>query len=252
MNTKIRLSVSGTNDTLSPVAKKLADELSLPWLPLDKNLPQLVITPHRIEIRITDLGGPIFIDFTAGKNDHRRRFDNSRHDPLAKAIGLHKKRTLTVIDATAGFARDAFVLASLGCKVTLIERSVVMACLIDDALKRAKDHPIVCKIIKQMALIKADATHYLDKLPKKAQPDVIYLDPMYPTRTKSAKVKKDMQLLHRLVGADNDSDKLFTLAKYATLKRVVVKRPKSSPFLDEKVPTASIHSRHTRYDIYSI
>ena len=31
-----------------------------------------------------------------------------------------------VLDCTAGLARDAFVLASLGCEVTLVERSRVV------------------------------------------------------------------------------------------------------------------------------
>jgi 16S rRNA (guanine1516-N2)-methyltransferase len=73
---------------------------------------------------------------------------------------------------------------------------------------------------------------------------------MYPTREKSALVKKDMQLLHQLAGADMDSAELLAVARQKAGKRVVVKRPKGAEFVGEQKPGVSIQSKNTRFDIY--
>lgn len=244
------ITVSADLPELEINAKQLADTLALPYSELKPEQIQLVITPQHIEIRAPDLGNPIFIDFEQGKNAHRRQFGGGRAQALAKAIGLKKGATPTVIDATAGFGRDAFVLANLGCNITLIERNPVIATLLDDALQRATDNPEIAAVISRMSLINNDAIHYIAKLKQQSYPDVIYLDPMYPSREKSALVKKDMRLLHELAGLDSDSEKLLTIAKTTALKRVVVKRPKSAPFIGEQKPDTSIASKNTRYDIY--
>jgi 16S rRNA (guanine1516-N2)-methyltransferase len=97
-----------SNERLS-AAEALADKLSLPFSAPNPQQIQLVLTPHHIEIRAPELGNPISIDFEEGKNAHRRQFGGGRGQPLAKAIGLKKGANPSVIDATAGFGRDAFV-----------------------------------------------------------------------------------------------------------------------------------------------
>jgi 16S rRNA (guanine1516-N2)-methyltransferase len=73
---------------------------------------------------------------------------------------------------------------------------------------------------------------------------------MYPTREKSALVKKDMRLLHQLAGPDIDSEQLLSESRRVALKRVVVKRPKGAEFVGQQKPATSIESKNTRYDIY--
>lgn len=243
-------SVSTDSNKLIESAKDLATKLALPFTSLNEDQIQLIITEQRIEIRAPDLGNPIFIDFVAGKNAHRRQFGGGRGQPLAKAIGLKKGATPTIIDATAGFGRDAFVLANLGCQITLIERNPFIATLIEDALNHAKDDQDISEVIKHMSLMNTDTIDYLSNLEDKHYPDVIYMDPMYPTRDKSSLVKKDMRLLHQLAGPDTDSEQLLTTARKTALKRVVVKRPKSAPFVGGQKPDTSIESKNTRYDIY--
>ncbi|MFW5426883.1 MAG: class I SAM-dependent methyltransferase [Methylophagaceae bacterium] len=244
------ITVSTNSPELESNAKELADKLALPYSAVNPEQIQLVITQQHIEIRAPDLGNPIFIDFEQGKNAHRRQFGGGRGQPLAKAIGLKKGATPTIIDATAGFGRDAFVLANLGCKITLIERNPLIAILLDDALQRAAENPDINEVIARMSLINDNAIHYLSNLENDLRPDVIYLDPMYPSREKSALVKKDMRLLHELAGPDTDSEQLLTTARVTALKRVVVKRPKSAPLVGEQKPDTSIESKNTRYDIY--
>jgi 16S rRNA (guanine1516-N2)-methyltransferase len=85
-----------------------------------------------------------------------------------------------------------------------------------------------------------------------AQPDVIYIDPMYPERKKSALVKKDMQILQRLHGKDVNASELLENALLFAKKRVVVKRPINAETLSSRIPNTCIKSKKTRYDIYTI
>ena len=244
------ITVSSDTPELDTKARQIAEKIKIPFAPLNELQIQLVVSQSHIEIRATRLGKPIFIDFEQGKNAHRRQFGGGRGQPLAKAIGLKKGATPTVIDVTAGFGRDAFVLASLGCQITLIERNSLIASLLDDALTRASNNPNIDSIIDRMSLINNDAVEYLTQLNIQYRPDVIYMDPMYPSREKSALVKKEMRLLHQLAGPDTDSEKLLTIARKTAKKRVVVKRPKSAYFIGEQKPSTSIASKNTRYDIY--
>ncbi len=49
-----------------------------------------------------------------------------------------------------------------------------------------------------------------------------------------------MQLLQRLIGADEDSDKLLASAKSKARYRVVVKRPIHAKFLSDQEPSYSL------------
>jgi len=196
--------------------------------------------------------GAVSVDFAAGRAAHRRQFGGGRGQPLARALGLKGGRSPGVVDATAGLGRDAFVLASLGCHVRLIERQPLLAELLDDGLRRAAADAASAGIAARMALIRADAADWLGGLDAAAAPDCVYLDPMYPKRDKSAAVKKEMRLLQRLVGADADAAGLLAAALDCGAARVVVKRPKGAPPLDGPPPSAAITGPNTRYDLYAL
>lgn len=244
-------SLAVTDPALKGQADIIAEHCGLQLASINTDLPQLVLTDTRLEIRVPDLGGPIFIDFTAGKNQHRRQFGGGRGQPLAKAVGLKKGANPYIVDGTAGFGRDAFVFASLGCRVTLIEQHPVMAALLADALQRAVADDSVAEIISRMQLHQGNAVNYLASLAETDRPDVVYLDPMYPSRDKTALVKKEMQLLHQLVGPDSNSSDLLNMSREVSLKRVAVKRPKGAEFFANQQPHVSIESKNTRYDIYT-
>lgn len=195
--------------------------------------------------------GPVYVDFVAGKKNHRRQFGGGKGQPLAKAIAIQDQPS--VLDATAGMGGDAFVFASLGCAVTMIERSPVVAALLADALRRGQRAEVpeeVRAIVARLSLVNADATVYLQQ--NSPEVDVIYMDPMYPEKKKSAAVKKEMQALQAIVGADMDSEMLLDAALQVAKKRVVVKRPKGAPTLEGIQPNLQISSPNTRYDVYVI
>ncbi len=190
---------------------------------------------------------PIIIDFNQMNKDWRYRGIGKNHD-ACKAIGLNKLKqneTLNLLDATAGLARDAFIFAKLGANVTMLERHPTLALMIETALEKLSDESLK----QDLRLVFADAILYLQA--NDILYDVIYLDPMFADVDKRAKVKKDMQLLHGLIGENNDADTLLTLALAKAKKRVVVKRHKMSPFLGNHAPNHQIIGKSTRYDVYT-
>lgn len=214
-------------------------------------LMALVLTPENLQLRKMDepkLGG-IFVDFVSGAMAHRRKFGGGRGEAVAKAVGIKKDYLPDVIDATAGLGRDAFVLAALGCKVRMLERHPVVAALLDDGLQRGyQDLEIGQWLQARMSLIHASSIHALAEITD--APDVIYLDPMYPHRQKSALVKKEMRVFQSLVGADDDADSLLAPAIALAKRRVVVKRPDyAEPLAGQKAPSAVTTKSH-RFDIY--
>ncbi|MCP4989780.1 MAG: class I SAM-dependent methyltransferase [Colwellia sp.] len=191
--------------------------------------------------------GAIKVDFVEGAVAHRRKFGGGRGQDIAKAVGLKHGFTPHVLDATAGLGRDAFVLASLGCQLTLMERMPVVAALLDDGIERAKLNSEVAEIAQNMQLIHASSIESMDLA---SAPDVVYLDPMYPHREKSAAIKKEMRIFQSLVGEDLDADSLLEPALALAKYRVVVKRPSYAPPLADKKPSMSIKMKKNRFDVY--
>ncbi|CAM4281405.1 class I SAM-dependent methyltransferase [Pseudoalteromonas ostreae] len=193
--------------------------------------------------------GAISVDFVTGAVAHRRKFGGGKGQSIAKAVGLNKGATPVVLDATAGLGRDGFVLASLGCKVILHERHPVVAALLYDGLQRAYSDAEIGSWMKQNMSLVFGSSHTL-LAQCESMPDVVYLDPMFPHREKSALVKKEMRVFQDLVGADNDADDLLEFAYPLASKRVVVKRPDYAPFLNNQTPSMQIKTKKNRFDVY--
>ncbi|QIM67493.1 16S rRNA (guanine(1516)-N(2))-methyltransferase [Mannheimia granulomatis] len=211
----------------------------------------LVLTEERLELRKLDEPklGAIAVNFVDGTMAHRRKFGGGRGEAVAKAVGIKGDYLPTVIDATAGLGRDAFVLAAVGCKVLLVERNPVVAALLEDGLNRAYQDAEIGSFMQE-CMILADVRN-ISQLDLKIQAaDVVYLDPMYPHKQKSALVKKEMRVFQYLVGADLDSDDFFLPAKALAKKRVVVKRPDYAPFLADQKPDFSHTTKNHRFDVY--
>jgi 16S rRNA (guanine1516-N2)-methyltransferase len=191
----------------------------------------------------------IVVDFISGAVAHRRKFGGGRGQSIAKAVGLKQGVMPVVVDGTAGLGRDAFVLASLGCKVIMVERHPVVAALLEDGLRRAYDDgEIGAWMGERMSLFPGSSLEALAKITDAV--DVVYLDPMYPHRDKSALVKKEMRVFQSLVGADLDADGLLTPALALATKRVVVKRPDYAEDLDGIKPSMVIATKKNRFDVY--
>jgi 16S rRNA (guanine1516-N2)-methyltransferase len=168
---------------------------------------------------------------------------------IAKAVGIQPGVRPVILDATAGLGRDAFLLAQLGCAVTMVERHPLIGVLLTDGLERALGDPEVGEIIERMQLRLGDAVELLKAWSDEA-PQVIYLDPMFPHRDKSALVKKEMRVFRPLVGADDDAPQLLQAALALATHRVVVKRPRKAPNIEGQSPGYVLEGKSSRYDIY--
>mgnify|MGYP000085451983 FL=1 len=196
--------------------------------------------------------GPVFVDFVSGASAHRRKFGGGRGQSIAKAVGINSTYTPTVLDATAGLGRDAFVLATLGCDVTLIERHPVVCLLLKSGLQCAQGDIEIEDIMARMKLVEGNSIELLENWIAlgHAQPDIVYLDPMFPHTTASAEAKKEMKLFRTLVGADVDEDELWARADALARCRIVVKRPAKAPNLAGKTPSYVLAGKANRFDIY--
>lgn len=208
---------------------------------------QLVLTGNERQF-----GKPLSVDFAAGRAAHRRQFGGGRGQLVAKACGLNKGLNPYVVDATAGLGRDAFVLASLGAPVLMIERVPAIAALLADGLSRAANIADTAPIASRMTLRHGDAAEALAALVADAafDPQVVHLDPMFPHREKSALVKKEMRLFRELAGDDDDAPRLLEAALDVATHRVVVKRPRKAPPIAGPAPQHTLEGKTSRYDMY--
>ena len=186
--------------------------------------------------------------FIEGPILHRLKYGKGRGQNLAKAVGFKFNKNRTIIDATAGLGYDAFILASLGANVTLIERSEKIYDLLKDAISEAKLYGgEISKIVNRMDLLFGDSK---DILPNIA-PEVVLIDTMYKERKKSALVKNDMRLVREVVGSDSDHVELINVALNNASKRVVIKQPRYAETLDNiKGCSHQILGKTIRYDVY--
>lgn len=224
-------------DLLSDRANTLAARLNLV---VDNHvLPRLSVTAEKLVLLVENFA-PLFADFSHAVWQKRR--DAGKKQGLVRACKPMKG--MRILDATAGWGRDAAVLASFGAEVMMLERQPVMAALLADGLSRLPEQSPLT-----MTLLNIDAKDYLQTLIPEKYPDVIYIDPMHPLRQKSALVKKEMQALQQLIGADNDAHDLIQLALTKAKHRVVVKWPQR---LASLFPTSlTIEGKTVRFDVYT-
>lgn len=192
------------------------------------------------------------IDFSTGKTGYRQARLGNSSELLRKATGIQSDRQYRLLDATAGMGTDSVMLAALGFQVTALERQPLLAMLLNDALCRARDEMDAPEYLQNLEFIQGDATAWLSQ--NNSVPyDLVYLDPMFPDRTKSAQVKKPMQLLQALLHEEADDEQaLLNAAMANAIYRVVVKRPMRAPFLGDLKPSHQIKGSNIRFDIYGL
>lgn len=244
-----RIRIEPLAPAFAALAQDWADRLGLPLA--GAAAFALQVGPDGLQLQALDAEapGPVRVDFVTGALAHRRQFGGGSGQMIARAVGIQPGIRPRILDATAGLGRDGFVLATLGCEVTLIERQPLIAALLADGLARAHADGEVCAIAQRMHLRQGNAIALMGDWDGEP-PQVIYLDPMFPHRDKSALVKKEMRLFRPLVGDDDDAPALLAAARALASHRVVVKRPRKAPAIAGVAPGYSLEGKSSRYDIY--
>ncbi|CAK8715619.1 MAG: 16S rRNA (guanine1516-N2)-methyltransferase [Candidatus Electronema aureum] len=244
-----------TDSAIAKQAETLAFQLKLP-LAQPGQLHELLLrcTPDGLELLKPDdphLSGPVRVDFTAGAAAFRRKQQGK--ELLLRAVGCKIGRPLAVavIDATGGLGRDSFLLAAAGCTVQIFERQPILAALLADGLERARQCRETAQIAERIQLFVGDAVSALHKMQERGQhAAVIYLDPMFPERRKSALVKKEAQMLQLLASAEAADEAQLLAAALAVGKRVVVKRPVKATCIAGPAPSHAVIGKTVRFDVY--
>ena len=225
--------------------------------------PGFVLTMSEDGLGLSDTNDPkmlpLQVDFTSSALAYRKEKGGGRNEAIAKAVGIKGKDSLHVVDATAGLGTDSFILAAVGCNVTMLERTNVVCALLQDGLQRLAENSEYNELSERLHLLCGNAGQILktwsDGINGAEQvqidvPDVVYLDPMFPHKKKSAAVKKPMKMFQTLLGFDDDADDLLTPALDLAKQRVVVKRPNYADFLAGKPPSMQIKGKKHRFDVY--
>ncbi len=197
---------------------------------------------------------PTRVDFCDATLLYRKN-TSGKQQGLAKAVGLNRHEPMRVLDATAGLGKDAFILASLGCHLVMLERSPIIYSLLQDGMQRAKsqEDDDIQQVLDRMQLLHARAEDYFEEIlsGKEQKPDVIYLDPMFPQRDKKAAVKRDISIFQELLPPDNSIDTLLEKARACLVKRVVLKRPGSKPTKNSSRASFIVPGKSAYFEIYT-
>lgn len=182
----------------------------------------------------------INVDFLSKQLNYRSQ-SHIFSELIVKAVLGKKKQALNILDCTAGFGKDAYILSLADCKITANESNILMYALLKDGLKRAHITSIHLSNIDSFDVVNTN------------QCEVIYLDPMYPSSNKSAKNNKYMTFLQQFVGHQQDTaEQLFIKALASSAKKIVIKRPPKAEFINQHKPTSQIIGKSARFDIYVI
>ncbi|MFK8019527.1 MAG: class I SAM-dependent methyltransferase [Pseudomonadales bacterium] len=224
---------------LSAASEQLAIDSPAPW--------QLRYERGRLTLSSNEQGHLNNISVDLQRESGRfRSAAKVAHELLIKAVGGIAPLQRFIVDATAGLGTDSLLFALGGHRVTMLERSPVVAALLSNGLVRAPE------MQKRMALLQGDSIELLNNMPATDRPDIVYLDPMFPVVNKKALARKGLQALKEILPPADREEELLDAALSAATKRVVVKRPIRAPLLAGRPAGFQYSGKQIRYDCYPI
>lgn len=227
------------SDEVRHRAKQVADTYNLPVLESSTSA-QYAIVVRSSRLQLIDLHQPrfrpVFVDVKSVARLGKRNL-------LGRAIG---SKTINVIDATGGLGNDAMLMARMGYRVTVIERSPAIAAILADGISIFNRQTSGCKI----HFVHGDAKKLLPELSN--SPCSVFIDPMYPEegRKQSVGVSRKRTVIRDIVGNDTDARELFEIAMLSNAPRVVVKRPNYATPMKPELISHSVNGKMVRYDVY--
>jgi len=228
---------------LNPSVRLRIELLGLNPLDLDPFLsanPEYKLELHERKLSILHLKDKhhVYVDF----NSKQLKFRSQAHlnaELIIKAVLGKKKQPKLIMDCTAGFGKDSYIMSLTGSKIVAYESNPVMFALLKDGLNRS--------VIENISLRKRDALREI----RTTDCEVIYIDPMYPATKKSAKNNKYMMFLQSFVGHQAEmADNLFTQALQSQTQKIVIKRPVKASYVMNKKPTYQVIGKAARFDVY--
>ena len=192
--------------------------------------------------KIHDQNGNKFcINFIEDKLNYHKKKSSMKKELLGRAMGSGRYG-FKILDLSAGLGIDAVFLCQLGFEVVAVERNPLIFLALQHAASQLPEE-------MKIKFVFGSSQSFLEKNAESFE--VIYFDPMFPEKTKSALPRQEMVFFRHLVGADLDADEVVQAAvRRKGVSRVVVKRPLKAPTLYKK-PESQIEGKLVRFDIYS-
>lgn len=238
---------------------------------------KIMFSQDQWRVHLDNGGAVVSVDFAEPRFYARASHTGLQGEYVVRAVLGRKKTTqpLRVLDATAGFGHDAFLLAAAGCHVTLVEQMPLLAYLLEQAVVRASlsANDLLASAAARMTVTEANSVTLMQQWSAN-RPDVVYLDPMYAHADdegkrglkKTAAVKKNMAFLQRLTtdkrssaGAktdaalyNSDGEGMIEAALTLATSKVVVKRAPGAEWLGGIKPASSLTGKAARFDIYPV
>lgn len=212
----------------------------------------LIYSDDKLTLTESSIDNTIMLNFDFVKmwKYHASQKYNIKNELFAKALGIKQKtkNKLKIYDSTCGSGKDSILMLFFGCKVIATERNNVIYSLLLDARRRLFEYLEEINEVKLDFEIKyIDAKSGLEFVEENI--DIIYCDPMYPSRKTKALPRKEIQIFKNNIGLDQDRHHLFEWALKQNVNKVIVKRPRKGVDLFG-VPTAIYTGKTTCYDMY--
>ncbi len=162
----------------------------------------------------------------------RRLQRASRHQETLLKVAGKNLAQMRIVDATGGRGYDALLLAKAGAKITVCERDPLIFALLQDAQQRAAHHPLLAPYLHRMQWLCVDSVDYLQQLMANHEhPDMVYCDPMFPARSKSALNQKNLLALQQWLGhgVGDQLNRLLKQSLCSARQRVILKYAAQQP-----------------------
>ncbi len=178
------------------------------------------------------------------KGKFKTRISNFQSESLIKkAIGFSENTQQTILDITGGLGHDAFIMALLGEKVTLVEKNIGLCILIEEALKNLPSEAYFSKAKSNITVINSDSRELVQKA---NQFDVIFVDPMFNSQ-KKLKRTKQMEFLDMYLEEYDDPSVDFYETEF---RRMVLKKELRSLSGIKDDPAISFKGTSIKFDVY--
>ena len=188
-------------------------------------------------------------DLTLSLMDKPHRFLQqtvSTRQCLWRALQLKSQTRPYVVDCTAGFGEDSFILSILGARVVSLEQNGLVAALLNTLVTMLKHQQPSLQWQVHHSQSEQWLRHSTDDYTH------VYVDPFFHKKS-NAKPKNPIQWLQNLCHEQQPCpEKLLQSAQQLPVQSIIVKRAKSAGFLGGIKPDrGSILQKASRFDCYS-
>lgn len=247
------------DSAFASVAEKMQSLIEEKYPSVFENTDAVLTVADNVTLTFHDdasklLGTSFSIDILNDEILWRLRHSGRSSEPVCKAV-IGKLEKPLVFDATAGLGRESLILQNSGANVYMFERNPIIYLMLFASLHNSKSSEKLNHLKNSLPILSpyGSVLEVQEKKELPCIPDVVYYDPMFPQRKKSALVKREMRIFHELVGFDEDTVETANALLKVCKHHLVVKRPSNEAPLELNEKRSSfIDGKACRFDCYYV